>query len=175
MLALSALNSEAKARRAMCGLNRMSSLAASLRIAFPAPHVVCQRNTRPSCAGPGRFQESAVDEHDPLPLAIFAPGCVYRAAALEALDDAGRAWRHDYNSPSRDGLDVAVSAGLAVTIVAASALRRELRVLGPAQGFPDLPMIEIFLFRPPGEASAPIAMLAEVIADTLEIKATQAA
>lgn len=110
---------------------------------------------------------SVADEIDPLPLALFGPGCIYREAALAALDGCGRAWRHAYNSASRDGLDVAVAAGLAVTIVPRSALSRNLRVLGAGQGFPPLPEIEILLYRAAGDAARPIATLAEAIVEVL--------
>ena len=109
-------------------------------------------------------RDSVADEQDPVPLAIFAPGCIYREAALKALEKQGRAWRHAYNSASRDGLDVAVKAGLAVTMLPRSALGPDLRVVGPEQGFPPLPSIEILLYRRPGVASAPVATLAEAIA-----------
>ena len=112
-------------------------------------------------------RESVADEQHPVPLAIFAPGCIYREAALRALKENGRTWRHAYKSTSRDGLDVAVAAGLAVTIVQKSALEKNLRAIGPEEGFPALPFIEIFLYRPPGELSAPIATLADVIVETL--------
>lgn len=112
-------------------------------------------------------RESAADQQDPVPLAIFAPGCIYRKAALEALAAHGVKWRHAYNSSSRDGLDVAVSAGLAVTMIPESALGRKLRVIGLEQGFPPLPHIEIFLHQPAGELSAPVATLAQAIIDTL--------
>lgn len=111
-------------------------------------------------------RESVVDEQDPVPLAIFAPGCIYRDAALKALEDMGRGWRHAYNSPSRGGLDVAVTAGLAVTIVPECALAPGLRVLGPEQGYPALPAIEILLYRSAGAGSASVATLAEVIVET---------
>ncbi len=113
-------------------------------------------------------RESVVDELDPVPLAIFAPGCIYREAALKAREDMGRGWRHAYSSPSRGGLDVAVTAGLAVTIVPESALSPGLRVLGPEQGYPALPAIEILLYRSAGAGSASVAMLAEVIVETLD-------
>lgn len=110
---------------------------------------------------------SVADEIDPLPLAIFAPGCIYRDAALKALEDCGRTWRHAYNSTSRDGLEAAVSAGLAVTFMPVSAVGRDLRVLSPEQGFPPLPDIEIFMYRAANESSGPVSMLAEVLIDTL--------
>ena len=111
-------------------------------------------------------RESVVDEQDPVPLAIFAPGCIYRDAALKALEDMGRGWRNAYNSPSRGGLDVAVTAGLAVTIVPECALAPGLRVLGPEQGYPALPAIEILLYRSAGAGSASVATLADVIVET---------
>ena len=112
-------------------------------------------------------RDSAVDELEPLPLALFGPGCVYREAALKALDTAGRSWRHAYNSASRDGLDVAVSAGLAVTATPLSALPSEWRVLGSDRGFPPLPEMDVLLYHATGEASAPVATLADVIAESL--------
>lgn len=117
---------------------------------------------------------SVADEIDPLPLAIFAPGCIYRDAALKALEGCGRSWRHAYNSTSRDGLEAAVSAGLAVTFVPASTVGRDLRVLGPEQGFPQLPDIEIFMYCAAGESSGPVSTLADVTSDTLG-KAAQTA
>ena len=111
---------------------------------------------------------SIADEQDPVPLAIFAPGCIYREAALQALEAQGRTWRHAYNSASRAGLDVAVAAGLAVTMIPESTLGKDLRVLGAEQGFPELPPIEILLYLTPGHAAAPIATLAEVIAESLD-------
>lgn len=110
---------------------------------------------------------ASVEELDPLPLAIFGPGCIYRKAALAALDDCGRRWRHAYNSESRDGLNVAVDAGLAVTVVPVSALTPNLRILGAAEGFPPLPEIEILLFEASSEAALPVATLARTIEQTL--------
>ncbi len=112
-------------------------------------------------------ENSVVDEQDPVPLAIFAPGCIYRDAALKALETMGRDCRHAYNSSSRDGLDVAVMAGLAVTIMPESALVPGLRVIGSGQGFPTLPQIEILLYETPGESPAPVATFADILVKTL--------
>lgn len=112
-------------------------------------------------------RDAAVDELDPLPLALFGPGCVYREAALEALDAAGRSWRHAYNSASRDGLDVAVSAGLAVTATPLSALPSGWRTLGPEKGFPPLPEMDVLLYRAAGESSGPVATFVDVIVEAL--------
>lgn len=116
---------------------------------------------------------SAVDELDPLPLALFGPGCVYRDAALKALAAAGRRWRHAYNSSSRDGLDVAVSAGLAVTATPLSALPSGWRTLGPDRGFPPLPEMDVLLYRATTEASGPVATFVDVIVETLRERPAQ--
>ena len=124
--------------------------------------VVCREPLVWACA-----RDSAADRLDPLPLAIFAPGCIYREAILKALDEAGRAWRLAYNSASRDGLEAAVAAGLAVTVVPVGTLGPGLRVPDADEGLPPLPEIEVLLYRAPGEAAAPVATLAEVITETL--------
>ena len=120
-------------------------------------------------------QGSAADRQDPLPLALFGPGCIYRQAALDALDRLGRSWRHAYNSPSRDGRDSAVMAGLAVTVIPESAMTKDLRALDRRQGFPKLPPIEVLLFLATNEPSAPVAALAKAVVDTLGVKRSAAA
>ena len=42
---------------------------------------------------------------------------VYRKRALAGLDAVGRAWRVVYTSPSLNGLQAAVKAGLGVTVL----------------------------------------------------------
>lgn len=112
-------------------------------------------------------QGTAIEEVDPLPLALFGPDCIYREATLKALNGIGRPWRHAYNSPSRDGLDVAVDAGLAVTVVPKRALKANWRSLDDSKDLPPLPDMELLLYRTAGDASAPVETLATVIADTL--------
>lgn len=109
---------------------------------------------------------TAAETIDPLPLALFGPGCIYREAAIAALDAAGRAWRHAYNSASRDGLDVAVDAGLAVTIVPKRAMKPNWRPLGPAQGFPPLDDMELLLYRAREGPKLSVEALADTIVDT---------
>ena len=51
----------------------------------------------------------------PLPLVSFQPPCVFRDAAVRALDQAGIPWRITFTSPSLAGLWAAVEAGLGIT------------------------------------------------------------
>ncbi len=104
---------------------------------------------------------------DPLPLAIFGPGCVYRDAALRALDACGRSWRLAYNSPSRDGLLIAVRAGLAVTVATENTLESGLEPIDQSHALPSLPEIELSLHRQPRGTPSAAARLATIIRETL--------
>ncbi len=108
-------------------------------------------------------------ETDPLPLAVFAPGCAYRAAAMDALDRAGRAWRVAYSSTSVTGVQAAAVTGLAVGVLPQSALLKGMRVLGETDGLPPLPDYAITLHAAPGNQPAPVARLAEDIAAQLAL------
>jgi DNA-binding transcriptional LysR family regulator len=101
----------------------------------------------------------------PVPLALFGPGCIYREAAMKAMDDAGRPYRLAYSSANPSGLSAAVGAGLAVTTAVQSTLSPRLRVLGAADGFPALPNVQIMLFARAGDSGLPFDRLADEIAD----------
>lgn len=112
-------------------------------------------------------ENSEAPAADPLPLAIFGPGCVYRDAALRALDTCDRSWRLAYNSPSRDGLLIAVRAGLAVTVATESTLESGLSAIDPLHALPALPEIELSLHRQSRGAPSATARLAAIIQQTL--------
>jgi DNA-binding transcriptional LysR family regulator len=112
-------------------------------------------------------EKSEAPAADPLPLAIFGPGCVYRDAALRALDTCGRAWRIAYNSPSRDGLLIAVRAGLAVTVATESTLESGLAAIDAHHALPVLPEIELSLHRQSRGSSSATTRLWTIIQDTL--------
>jgi DNA-binding transcriptional LysR family regulator len=88
-----------------------------------------------------------VHEHEPLPLALFHPGCNYRRWAVEALEEAGRPFRIAYSSMSWTGLEAALRAGLAISAVPRSSVGEGLRVLGESEGFPRLPDYQVALLR----------------------------
>ena len=90
---------------------------------------------------------SKAHEEDPLPLALYPDGCLFRHWATRALDNAGRAWQCAYVSPSYGALVAAVKAGLAVSVFKRSTLAPGLRPLGRKEGFPALPEMEIALHR----------------------------
>ncbi|MGI9408788.1 MAG: LysR family transcriptional regulator [Hyphomicrobiaceae bacterium] len=104
----------------------------------------------------------------PLPLAIFGPGCIYRKAALAALEKRGTSYRLAYESPSRSGLECAVQAGLAVTVVAKDLVTPELRVLRSTKdGFPPLPVLNTYAFTRPSNSTATVNAVVNLIVEAV--------
>lgn len=109
------------------------------------------------------------EDEEILPLALFKPPCMWRNTAVAALTEAGRKYRVLYQSANSTAISAAVLAGLAVTVLAESALRPGMRVLGEAEGFPRLPNCEIGLVRSWSRpTSAIVDKLAEHIASSLD-------
>jgi DNA-binding transcriptional LysR family regulator len=100
---------------------------------------------------------------DPLPLAVFEQGCLYRNRAIHALEMVGRAWQIAYTSPSILGIQAAVSAGLGVSILPEVAILPEHTVLDAGDGFPPITDTEVALVAAP-ETSAATRHLAEALA-----------
>ena len=111
----------------------------------------------------------AAHELDPLPLAVFAQGCAYRAAAMDALDRAGRRWRVAYSSTSVAGVQAAAMTGLAVGVLPQSTLLKGMRVLGEDDHLPPLTGYAITLHARAGAQPAPAARLADDIAAQLAL------
>ena len=105
---------------------------------------------------------------EPLPLALGRPSCGWRRIALECLETTGRPHRILYTSSNAGAVAAAVLAGLAVSVLAESGLRPGMRVLNPADGFPELPFCRIGLVRNQHETSALADALAEHIVSSLD-------
>jgi len=82
---------------------------------------------------------------EPWPLALLEAPCVFRDAALRALDEARLPWRIAYSTPSLGGLLAAVRAGLAVTLRLAHHSQRGLCSLPPSVGLPQAPRFQLAL------------------------------
>jgi DNA-binding transcriptional LysR family regulator len=65
----------------------------------------------------------------------------------------GRACRTVYSSPSHTGLICAVESGVAVTALAKSTIPDSFRMLGPEEGFTELPSFDIGIIRTQREQS----------------------
>jgi DNA-binding transcriptional LysR family regulator len=83
-------------------------------------------------AGPG-----ATIDADPLPLAVFPPGCIYRARIIDALERRGRGWRIAYASQGLMGVQAAVASGLGIGLLSTDAVLPEHRRLTPQEGFDE--------------------------------------
>jgi len=73
-----------------------------------------------------------------------------------------------YSSSNAGAVAAAVLAGLAVSVLPESGLRPGMRVLSPADGFPELPSCRIGLLRNPHESSALAQALADHIISSLD-------
>lgn len=108
-------------------------------------------------------------EEDPLPLAIFQAECIFRKWTFQALDQVQRPYRVAYQSPSIAGVLAAVSAGLAVTVLSASIVPPDARILSVEEGFPQLPETSILLHRSPGSHSQVVEGMAKFIREGIKV------
>ena len=104
---------------------------------------------------------------DPLPVALFEPGCAARANVIDALSAAGRIYRNTYSSSSLLGLCAVVQAGLAVAGLAASSVPPALAVIGEAEGLPPLEPLDMSLIRHPASDTAAVSRLDEFLRKAL--------
>lgn len=88
-------------------------------------------------------------EFDPLPLALYPHGCLFRKWAMQALDKGSRPWRLAFVSHSLSAVEAIAAQGLAVTVVKSGTFPSKLRRLSERDGLPPLPRAEIRLHRAP--------------------------
>lgn len=102
--------------------------------------------------------DHAVEALDPLPVALYPSGCLFRAWAMAALDKAHRPWRLAFVSHSAAAVEAVVAQGLAVTVFKSSTFPARLRVLAKEHGMPRLPQADIRLHRAPKLAEAGVLL-----------------
>lgn len=101
-----------------------------------------------------------VEQQEPLPVALYPQGCLFRKWAIEALDAAKRTWRLAFVSHSLAAVESVAAQGLAVTVVKAGTFPPKLRPLSDRDGMPRLPAADICLHRAANLSQAG-ALLAE--------------
>jgi len=89
----------------------------------------------------------AVEQQEPMPVALYPQGCLFRKWAIEALDAAKRSWRLAFVSHSLAAVESVAAQGLAVTVVKAGTFPPRLRPLSDRDGVPRLPAADICLHR----------------------------
>lgn len=97
---------------------------------------------------------------EPWPLALFDAPCVFRDAALGALDAAGLPFRVVYSTPSLSGLLAAVRAGLAITLRLSRHTQKGLYPLGAKQGLPSVGAFRMALVTADSPSAVARAMVA---------------
>jgi len=102
---------------------------------------------------------------DPVPLVLFVPPCPYRQVAADALAAIGRPWEEVFTSTSVAAVRVALNSGLGVSVLPAGAVSEGQRVLGPDDGFPDLPPTELSLYTAGAAVSLTVKSLSEFLAE----------
>lgn len=111
--------------------------------------------------------QSRPEDDNVLPLALLPKGSVYRQRALDALGRQKRRWSITSISDSIAGLQAAVYAGLAVTVLPRCAVSPAMRCLGPAEGLPALPAIDLVMVSRRRGLSSAAEHLADYIAQRL--------
>jgi hypothetical protein len=106
------------------------------------------------------------EDEEIVPLAMLPPGALYRDLALEALDGT-RKWRIVCASESIAGLQAAVFAGLAVSVVARCAVVPGMRILSAAENMPPLPAIHLMLHHGANKDLPAVARLADHVVEQI--------
>lgn len=104
---------------------------------------------------------------EPVPLALFEQPCIFRSAAVSALDAVGLPWRVTFTSPSLSGLWAAVDAGLGITLRTAASGPEHLTVYNERSGLPALPSVHLCLQDGGRRLSPAAARLQDIILETL--------
>jgi DNA-binding transcriptional LysR family regulator len=110
----------------------------------------------------------AVHQESVVPLAVGRPSCQWRRAATEQLSAQGRDYRILFTSWSAQVVIAAVLGGLAVSVLPECALRPGMRVLSEAEGFQQLPDIQIGILRGQSTQHEVVDALARHIGDSLD-------
>jgi DNA-binding transcriptional LysR family regulator len=117
-------------------------------------------------------ENSRAHFQDPVPLALLPPGNVYREYAIDRIERAGRKWQIVCVSESVSGLQAAVFAGIAITVLGRCALVRGMRELPPDEGFLPLPKVDLLLYKAPGASSPAVDALHDYLAKYVALSAS---
>jgi len=82
----------------------------------------------------------------PIPLVLSPQPCVYRRAAIDALEKTGRSWRLVFSSTSYASSVAAVKAGMGFTVMPSTMIPDELMEI-EAQYMPNLPDTHVSLLK----------------------------
>jgi len=104
---------------------------------------------------------------DPVALAVFPVGCIYRERAIHAMEAEGRRWRIAYTSQGLMGVQAAVASGLGISLLPIEAVLSEHRKLEAFEGFQTQRGSELALVKGRLQLSAEAKLVADFFADVL--------
>lgn len=106
-------------------------------------------------------------DEDPLPLVVFGSTCRLRKLAVAQLDLAQQRWRVAVTSSSLAGVRAAVAAGLGVAVMLRRSVTPELCAFDATPRLPELPALELNLFRSPRPQRPAAGLLDAFLRDDL--------
>lgn len=83
----------------------------------------------------------------PVPLVVYDHPCLFRQAAIQALDRSGRSWRPALTTPSLPGVWAAVKVGQGLTVRIRHGVPAGIEDVSTRHRLPALPPIEVRLLR----------------------------
>ncbi|WPX96677.1 LysR substrate-binding domain-containing protein [Candidatus Bandiella euplotis] len=87
-----------------------------------------------------------LSSNKPIPLVLSPQPCVYRRAAIDALEKAGRSWRLVFSSTSYTSSVAAVKAGMGITVMPSTMISDELMEI-ESKYMPNLPDTHVSLLK----------------------------
>ncbi len=106
-------------------------------------------------------------QQTPAPLIVAPDGCIYRARAIDTLNQNHISWRLVYTNPDLAGIRSAIEEGLGVTVLAKSTVPANLRILPISDRYPRLGRMAISLVKPQPTASQAVDRLADYLSASL--------
>lgn len=100
-------------------------------------------------------------DRDPLPVAVFPKGGLYRDEIFGWLDAHQKQWHVAYSSPNLANVQAAVADGLGLSLLPRRAvLGASHRVLGRRDGFAETPSLFLTMHYPAGASAAALELAA---------------
>ncbi len=87
-----------------------------------------------------------IDPEKPIPLVLSPQPCVYRRAAIQALEEIGRSWRLVFSSTSYTSTVAAVKAGMGITVMPSTLIPSDLKET-KTHHMPHLPDTHVSLLK----------------------------
>ncbi|WP_223621753.1 LysR family transcriptional regulator [Lysobacter sp. ESA13C] len=98
-----------------------------------------------------------------LPFAFFPSPCINRQVGVSALDGTAVEWHVMFTSPSQQGLNAAISAGLGITVMVEDDVVPGMRIVDGEYGLPPLPLAQFVLLRRPGGCTPAVAEFGKLV------------